>query len=560
MSSVYASNIVSFADPHNYEPNLVDFGEPVLRDAFFADVGSQAPLTINLPQIPPPRLAFHGYNQEAVNSFLYGRIYVDPALLNLGNLVSSQTREFSVWNATFGSSDVTSVLAANDEGLTLAEPLSAPYTLQPLQQVFYSVAISVDGPAQIAATYSLIINDVVYTVQVTGSRVVIWPFPPNWSSAVNEALEFYTNVLKSFDGMEQRVSLRTKARRRLSYDFRVLRTDSQHLDNILWGWQNRSFAVPYWQYKAKTTAPIIAGALFVPCDTSTSGFVAGQTMALFKSILVYEVLEVAAVAPNGLTLANETNLAWPTGSAVYPVAISTFESNVPVKRQTSSALDGTASFIAAPVETDPFVPAVVATDLYNGVEVILQSPDWVNTIDNAATFDFDVIDFQTGQRSYALSDSLQSLAYGYRWLLKTRAEVNAFRAFLGRLKGQLNAIYIPSWHEDFTLSQGISSGDAVINVVDRSFFQLVGINPARGNIMIRTRSHGHFFRPIVAIAKAGPNATINIGTALGVSVPIADVIQICYVSLYRKSTDTTTIQWQTDQVAIIEETFQLVPA
>jgi len=281
---------------------------------------------------------------------------------------------------------------------------------------------------------------------------------------------------------------------------------------------------------------------------------------LFKSITVYEVIEIEAVDTGGVTLTTTCELAWPTRSQVFPVGVCVLGSNVPVNRQSSQHLNGSVSFIAAPVSGDPFVPAAAATDLYNGVEVILKTPDFYAPIDNTATFDFNTVDFNTGDRAYALTDTIQSLAYKYRWIFKTRASVNTFKAFLGRLKGQLNAVYIPSWHDDFTLVQDVQANDVAITVIDRNFFYLVGSNPARANLYIRTRQHGNFLRPIATIALSGTNVVIGIGTALGVLVPVSDVIQIAYVSLYRKSSDASTIQWQTDQIAIVEETFQLVDA
>lgn len=563
MSSVLSAPIIVYDNPNVVAQNLTTPPQQLNRDAWLTTgtvrVGAFADTQ---PQAAMPALPYSGWLQGGINSFLYGRIYITPSVVALGNLVSSQTRQFSVWNATFVADTVSAITAVGDVGLTLTQPIPTPYTLGPLAQQFYTLNIGVDGPANMDAIYTLVIAGANYTVEVTGTRVVIWPFQPNWATAVNETLEWKSDVLKAYDGTEQRIELRAIPRRGLSYDFLLRGSDAQQFDNIMWGWQNRAFAVPYWQYRGKTTAAIGIGSLTIPVNTADAGYVAGQTLALFLSADVYEILQIApgGVAPSLITLANATALAWPLGSFVYPASVSTIPSNVPVNRQTSGVLTGSVTFAADPVRTDPFLPVTVAPNMYNGYEIILEQPDWAAPIDNTATFNYDRVDFNTGDVNFATTDKYQSLAYKYRWIRKSRTSIAAFRAFLARLNGLVNPVYLPSWHEDFTLALPIATTDVTLTVIDRSFFVLVGQNPARANIYIRTRTHGNFLRPINAVGKTGANASINIGTALGANIPISDVLQICYVSLYRKSSDISTIQWQSHAVAIIEEAFQLVPA
>lgn len=561
MSSLLTADVVSFEELYSPHQNI---DVPIAR-AFAGwlaeDVtldGTRVDHTATLTGAP--HLHPTGHVVGGVNDFLYGRIYVDPSYLDLGNLVSSQSRTFTVWNATFNSHVVTLVTAANDTGLVLTPPSDTPYTLAPLQQVTYALSISVTGPTTLDALYTLTIGGAAYTVEVVGSRVVLWPFPPNWASPVNESLEWLTDVLKAKVGNEQRIALRTRPRRQLAYDFQLFRADTQYFDNILWGWQNRAFAVPYWPYRARTTAPIVAGSEFIPCDTTRCGFAVGQLMALVLSTAVYEVIEVLALSPTGLTLSSPTLRAWPKRSAVYPCAVSRLVGNVAVQRASSQALNGSVTFLAQPAASDPFIPVEAASMTLDGVEVITQQPDWSSPIDVSATFEFDTVDFAVGDTNYALTDTTQSLAYRYRWILKNRTAVNHFRAFLGRLKGQLNPVYIPSWHEDFTLTRDILPSDTTLTVLDHGFLALVGVNPARNQLYIRTRL-GHFLRPILSAGPgAGNTAVIGIGTPLGISISVAQVWGISYVSKYRKSTDSVTVQWQTDEVAIVEDTFQLVAA
>lgn len=562
MASVRTSDIIVYDNPNVVVANSVTPPRAPITQGWIPshEVGEGA-RTDTQPGAAMPALAYNGWLQGGINSMLYGRVYIDPGVIALGNLVSSQTRQFSIWNAQFITAHVTDLTASGDQGLDLTGPFVTPYTLGALQQVFYTVAIGLDGPAQMDATYTFTVDGVLLTEEITGIRVNIWPFPPNWSSPVNETLEWMSQVIKAFDGIsEQRIELRATPRRGLAYDFMLKGSDCQHFDNILWGWQNKAFAVPYWQYHGKVTADVAIGATFIPVVTTDAGYISGQIIALLASADVYEVLEIDTVSPTGVTITNATALAWPKGSSVYPAAVSTIPSkNVPVNRQTSSVITGSIAFQGDPLQVDPFLPVTAAPNTYLGLEVILEQPDWVNPIDVTASFEYDRVDFNTGPVDLSTTDTNQSLSYRYRWTRKTRSSIAAFRAFANRLNGLVNPVYLPSWHEDFTLSAPIGLSDITINVIDRNFFLHVGTNPAKANIYIRTKK-GNFLRPIGNIGKTGGNVSINIGTALGVGVALTDVIQICYLSLYRKSSDLVTLQWQTHAVAIVEETFQLVTA
>lgn len=533
---------------------------PPIRHGWFVNgISVKGPMTDTQP-VNEPVLSKTGVLGGGINSFLYGRVYLTPSTFALGNLVSAQTRTFKVWNATFGTNTLATIGTSGVDGMTLTPPFAIPHTFAPLEESTFTLNVDTVGPVTVDGHYIFTFGTEVINFSVTGTRVVLWPFGPNWARGIDDSLEWNTSVLTSFDGSEQRIRMRSKPRRRLEYDFTVTKTDTQRFDNILWGWQNRMFAVPQWMYGSALTAQAVAGTTSLSLSTTDRGFIAGEIAVLYASPSSYEVVEVATVSSGTLALTRATINTWPVGTKVYPATISKFEGDVPVQRQTSSVLTGHASFLANPAVTDPYVITAAATDTYNGKEIILKQPDWAGGVDNSSQYPVDAVDYSIGRLDMSITRDTPVLMKRYRWLLKSRAEVRSFRSFLGRLQGMLNSVYIPSWHDDLTMSQSISAGATTIFFYDRDFYTLVGNDPARAHLMIRTRNNGNFVRPISSVGRTGNEVSFGITTALGVALTPADILAVHYVGLYRLAADRVSITWMTDSIATAEATFQLVKA
>lgn len=510
--------------------------------------------------VTEPGLSLSGSLGSGINSMLYGRVYIVPGSLTLGNLVSAQIRTLRAWNATYGTATLNSIVETGTEGLTLTSPFSIPHTFAPFEEATFELNITLTGPATISANYRFNFDLEQINVGVTGSRVTLWPFAPNWKAPVDEFLEWSTNVITSHDGTEQRVQLRSKARRGIEYDFLLGREDSQRFDNITWGWQNRIFAVPYWQYQSRLGADVLVGDTTLTANTVDSGFLAGETAVIFSSPASYEVVEIASVSPTSISLTRGTISAWPAGTRLLPMSIARVVGNIPVTRQTDRALSGRVSFTGSPAVTDPYTPTAAAPTIYNGFEVITRQPDWSGGVTNDIDYPNDAIDFNTGAFALSVTRDTPVLMKRYRWLLKSRTAIREFREFLKRRSGMAVPVYIPSWHDDLTPVAAIGSAATTISCIDRDFFTLVGVDPARAHIAIRARSGVTYYRPITTVSKSGDDLVIGIGTALGVTLQVSDVKAIHFLGLYRLAADRVNLEWHTESVATVDATFQLVKA
>lgn len=391
---------------------------------------------------------------------------------------------------------------------------------------------------------------------------VLFPFPPNYSSAPVETLEALSEVLRSRDGSEQRRALRLRHRRSIQYKYTLLNTrDFQRHQNLLMGKQNQEIALPVWMDRRHTTASNAIGSTTVAIDPAGYSFVEGGWLIFFRSATDYEIAEILTVGAN-VVLSAPLAKAWPAGTNVYPLLYGRTTTSLSVDRHTDNKLEGTFTFTADPVKTDPFTPEGSAPVVYDGLEVITSQPNWASAIEGTFDFNFDVFDNATGAFSVFLQDLYSRNTRRYSWSLFNRAQILEFRKFLKRCRGMVKTFWVPTWTQDFTIVSNVGAADAFIVVEPNGYLELVGNNPTRDRIMIRTRSGQVYYRKIVsmAVASGGVNTRLNLDSSLGTAYTVAQLKPVSALNRCRFATDKVDLTWNSDSIVTVTTTLTTVPA
>ena len=497
-----------------------------------------------------------------VNDTFYNRILIEPAALDLGNLLSTQARSIVVWNGFLTQQSLSAMQTSGADGISISSPVTPPYTLRALELLTYVVNVTLDGPSTIDAAINWTIGGANYTATITGSRVVVWPFAPNWSNDFTESLEWKTDVLRAYAGSEQRRSLRTKPRRSFQYQARVLNgRDASRLESIIWGWQNRIFAMPVWSDKQQLAAPVNAGDTAIAVTTSTYSFTPGSVGMLFVDSRNFEAIEISDVSSGSLLLAHPLLGSWPAGTLLMPAVLAHLPTDVSSSRYTDTALDASLQFATSPDNTDGYVPDAAAPTLYNGIEVITQKPDWSSPIGNSFEFMFDTMDGGTGPLQWDATETYPRLTRKYGWKFSNRNDILTFRQLLGRRRGKCVPAYIPSWHQDFVVTANIGATDMSIQVLDDDFALMVGVKPERSVLALRLTDGTMYFRTITGVSTPTPGYTqLSIDSKIGVEINVAQIDALYLMMLYRLATDLVEIVWKSTGVATVETSFISIPA
>jgi len=181
--------------------------------------------------------------------------------------------------------------------------------------------VSVDGPPTINASYLFTWDNQVNTYQVTGERLVVFAFPPDPSKDFTERLKWYGTINPAYSGKEQRMSLSERPKVSYNYRVQVMDNELQRFDAIMWGWQNRAFAVPVWNSYTYTSQAIGQGTttLFVE-DTANREFAVDSVAIIFAGPEMYEAVEIQEVQADRLLLKKPVQSSWTRKVAVLPAA------------------------------------------------------------------------------------------------------------------------------------------------------------------------------------------------------------------------------------------------
>lgn len=554
MSEIYPSLIYTQSGSHT--SNLYDM--PLVG---FNSLAVLASLPLSGPK------TFHGLVDEigatkngdiwpGVNYTFYNRILISPNKIDVGNMLSNQVRTITVWNGFFVNKNLSSVTGVNNLGMTLTGGPALPYNFRALEELSYTLTVSTEGPANIDAQYIWRVDSIGYTAEITGRRTIVFAFPINFDKDLTETLEWKTDILVSRDGSEQRRALRTKARRSMGYYLSLNGFEQQLFQNSMLGWQNRVFALPVWTDKRATTSAMAIGATVVPVNPTNYGFVIGDSLILWKDAQTFEVGEILSLSTT-ITLRNATTTAWPAGTLVFPLMQAKLPNQNPVTRYTDSVMDTDVTFTTNPAVTNPVIPTVAAPSTYDGLEVITVQPNWINNIDTSFEYNFDTVDHQVGAISWFASANFGRILRAYSWLLTTRAEITAFRGYLGRMNGRQKTCWVPSWTDDFKVLNSIGASDTSITVKDNGFRKLIGATTAHDRIMIKMKNGTIYYRRITGVQLAADtiNTQLNLNASLGVAYNAADVKIVHMLNRCRLATDKVELKWKANNTVIVSTSF-----
>lgn len=513
-----------------------------------------APAWINgtLTRVAPVQVADSprtGYIARSYFDDYYNRIHVAPARLDIGNLLSVQTRDAAVWNAYFTPQALASIAESGTDGLT-ETGITAPTTFTPLQERTYSVTVATSGPATIDALYTFAFPLESPTLAVVGRRVTVFGHAPNWDEPVRERLAWLTDVLLAEGGIEQRIGLRAAPRRALEYALLTRdRHETNRLETLLVGWQARLFAVPVWTEYQALAADLPAASLSLSVATADYEFAANGLALLWRAHDDYEAVEIDSVGGSSLTLKAATLSAWPAGTRVYPVRLARLPSQQKFTRETAHHLRGSVAF---EFTDNPGVAAADSGDTYAGFRVYAaEHNNWSQPVEIEATRQLQTLDTDTAAAPWV--DDLSgyaTLLKSWQWTLGTRAQIVALRGWIAARAGRRVPFWSASQAIDVEVIALIASSDLAITIRNIGYALQIDARADRRHLQIETTAGVRYYRAITAASEIdAASESLTLDSPIGVTLQVADIRSVRFLHLTRLDSDDVEIEWLSTQAA-----------
>jgi hypothetical protein len=479
----------------------------------------------------------------------YNRIHVLPALLDVGNLVSVQVRTVDVWNAYATDRTLTGIVTLG-EGATLDGPASFPMVFDGYQMTAWEVSVTTTGPVtiDIDVTWNFT-GEPDATMHVTGNRVTAWMIPPNWSTGVVERIEFRTDILKKFDGSEQRTALLADGAK-WSFEFRwnASGTAMRLIENVLYQWAGQVWALPLFPQGQQLTADLAPGATVITATTTDLDYHEGG-LAFLHSIdrpEIYEAVEILSFTSSAITTARPLVNAWPIGTYIYPARVARMQKTTPAQRFTGADIYGTAKFLLE----EQLIRTPATETLYRGYPIQETKPEWAQ--DPSVEYARKLISIDLGIRRPTIDDpsGLAEPVTAFRWTFTTRAAVEAFRRWLFARRGRQKAIWLPTFADDLVVKAPISSGIVNLDVEACGLVNYVAAGVNRRDIRIQMKDGTVYYRRTSEhVAVDATTERVTLSSPLGVNYVPADFAQISWMTLARLDADAVEIAHWTGQVS-----------
>jgi hypothetical protein len=525
-------------------------------DEDVASLPTYGALTDTQP-VTEPALNRTGRSLPGFGADWYHRIHVSPGDLNLGNILSQQTRTVEVWNAYLEPNTLTSFTGVNTEGLTVIEPAPAPTEFGPLEARLYQFTIATGGPATVDAEYTYVFETDTVVLPVTGKRVVLFSFAPDWSRPLVERLEWLTDVLRAYGGAEQRIQLRIIPRRSFEMQFLLDGHKTQLFDALLYGWQARVFAVPVWTDPHQLALEEPAGATVINVDTAHRDYHADGLLILWRDYLTHEIAEIANVGASSVTLKRGLSQSWPAGTRVYPGRLGRLPASVSIKKPTAAL---NIAILRFDLEGNTAAAAMESGPVHQGLRVLETSPNRVTDLDEAFSRQLEVIDSLTGLRAVDDHTDYPDIVRTFSWLLHGRPAIGAYRGWLHSRAGRCKAVFVPTFHEDLTLTETVAAAATVLKVRDIGYRSYYQTKPGKRDLMIETHTGARYYRRITG-ANEGDTAgeeRISINTSLGMQLEPGQIRRVCFMGPHRFDGDSVELAWLSTELVQVEANMRLL--
>lgn len=506
-----------------------------------------------------PVPAVRGVDQaRTFSDDFYDRIHVSAFELNVGTVVSNQTRTLTVWNAWRPYEKLlVDVDFLDAEGIEVSGQDDPPLNFAPLQARSYTVVVTSDGPPVVDASIIYTFEDgTVLDVSIIGRRAVAWTAAVDWSSMVLERIEFLTDVLEMQYGREQRRRLRIGPRKTYEFDFILYDQGRRIMENSMLGWGLRPFILPCWPEGQDVPVQLIAGTETIPMSTKGRSIYPGSLVMILKGPEKYEMGEVESLTDSSVTLKGPLEYEWPAGARVYPAISATLEEGIKLDRITDNITVGTA--VLRSIESVDLwnVDDVPELETYLDLPLLTvrpnESSDPVTGYERVMT----LVESQTGRDFIDDISDLARITQTHAWLVQGEEEINKLKHLLYYLKGKLSRIWVPTFRSDLETVGNIEADSTQLTVFPVGFVDFALGREGRKHLRIET-SEGVYYREITGALAVDEGERLFFNDPLP-ETPKSQIVCISYMMCARLQSDSVEIAWHYENVLEVSATFKAV--
>lgn len=389
--------------------------------------------------------------------------------------------------------------------------------------------------------------------------MVVFPFPANWRTPINERLEWLTDVLEHRDATEQRIQLRQNARQTIEFEFAAFREYLPLLQSLLYGSQGKPWIAPLWFHTQTLAVTLPANSTVIPCNTIGYQYQIGAYLLIYASPTKCETLKITQITESNLVVELPTSIEWQQGTLILPAYKSRLTDPITVTFASEEIAFGTVRFTIEHFlqPTSTFLPSDVITKNLVDYPLFSIAPNKIKDTQEAWARAIEHIDNGIGNSLVLdlLSHTRNTTTYSFS--LFGREAINKYRNLLFYLSGRLKSVWFPTYNKDLYLAQDIVEGVS-ITIKSCSYSSQVFPASIRRRLKIQYLDGRVFYRTIM-------DAVENIALAselltLDLSLPSAnkEEVTLSFNCFRRMDSDVAELVWTSPLILDTQASFKEV--
>jgi len=528
-----SSEVDSFTEDV-YDPQAYEFSES--GDVGYAGIYDTYRIAARASWNPGPA--------EVQNSFFqdfYFRVHVDPIKLDLQTVASSQTRQFTVWNAwPYTPANLSDILISNPVGVTV-DGQAAPYAMQPLEVLTYDVTIGVSGPPKIDIEIQFDFSNVedLLPIHIIGTRAIKFDIAPE--VPVAESWEWLTDNIVATDGTEQRIAVRGEVPR-IEFRIKVIFDNLDDL-NVFYSTviaANGRLWLPEYQYAIRASAESLTNELTLYFDETKTDIRDGEYI-LIQTPLNSVLVQIDTVGSGSATVTSPLTFDVPAGSIIVPGSPALLLDKQSLNRYTVDD-----------------VAEVQLTSRFIRQRTQMERPGSIASLTTFATYPVldkrpladDLVSDRVSTGQQDLDNKSGLLDIITRWdysrvggprkfkvdRIKSPEDMDYWKAFFAYARGKARRFWVPTFRPDLVLTVAPSDATTTYTVKGKEYAEKVFPIPTHTYIEVETASGIHRTQ-VTGASVSGDDTIILLADAVPTGAGWQDVKRISYLLPCRLDAD-----------------------
>jgi hypothetical protein len=466
----------------------------------------------------------------------FGRLWILPLSVEAGFILTDVSFAFEAYSSFLSATHTLDSTTNNtDSGVSLGGLPALPLSLPPQSSEAFTMDISATGPPEIDGDFVFTFDLYAITVPVTGTRTALFSVEP--VAPVTERMRFKTDVNIRRNGLEQRRALRVTPRQVLQYSYMVDGLDRQILDTQIFDGQGRAVGVPVWTEPSfLTTAVVPTDTTIFVDDTRYGDFQVGGLAAVWEGPQTFEIAQIDSVTQTSITFTAALKDNHAVGVRVYPVKIGSMTSSTRGAKFRKTLQRTQVTFNVN--DNDVSLASTAAFPSFNS-KVMLSEP---NEVKGQLAESFErrliTIDSDAGQFQVEALADISRRVHAKTFFCNTRQRLWEVRQLLHALRGRAISFYLPTFFDDMTPTQDVTSTSNNLFFENFGYTTLVQERKPRDAIQLVLKDGTKVARNITdSEVISSTEERVQVDAVWGVNATLAQIERVEFVTKVRMNSD-----------------------